>query len=319
MKTKKNFTPRSIAHLRPLLIAVVMAGVAILAVSTFAANGPRTPFDPRSTIRIAGEKHVSCRPVQRTQNCVPTGTGGVKTYWNSTIKYSVPTKKAGDYRLRITYRSVDGTPPPGYKFKLHIRGNADARQAELPASPELKTYDGVVKLKGGGSPLSIRWSNDIYTAGGHDTNLAIARLELVRVPDPPAPKKAKDNCGKLSGSPKQIIDSKVVPVAHEIGFKNYTVGSITAANHRHGATVSGSRSDHQGPPNRAWAADLSNSSHPTPEMDRLAADLAKCFGLKWNGSGIVNRYKDGYRIQMIYRSSVGGNHFNHVHIGIRRV
>lgn len=127
------------------------------------------------------------------------------------------------------------------------------------------------------------------------------------------------SCGdQLSGTPKEIIDKQVIPLAHEIDFKHVTPSSVDAANARHGTTVTGGRSDHQGPPDVAWAADISNGQSPTPEMDKLADKLADCYGMRWSGSGVVSSNKNGYRIQMLYRTNVGGNHFNHVHIGIRK-
>jgi hypothetical protein len=118
-------------------------------------------------------------------------------------------------------------------------------------------------------------------------------------------------------SPKSIIDSVVIPMAQANGI-DVSPESVAAANGRHGPTITGSRSDHQGPPAEAWAADMSNGSSPTPEMDKLAAQLARRFNLKWSGSGAVSGNINGFRVQLIYRSMVGGNHYNHVHFGIRK-
>lgn len=49
------------------------------------------------------------------------------------------------------------------------------------------------------------------------------------------------------------------------------------------------------------AADFSNGTHPTPQMDALAAWAYKLVGKAF--------------YQVLYRTLVGGNHFNHVHIG----
>lgn len=125
----------------------------------------------------------------------------------------------------------------------------------------------------------------------------------------------------VAGSPKHIIDTQVIPLAAKNKMKTgNTVAANDAANagRRGGRTTSGGQSDHGGPPNERWAVDTSNGSSPTPEMDQLARDLAKAFGLKWNGSGMANETKGGMRIQMIYRSMIGGNHFNHVHFGVRK-
>ncbi len=52
-------------------------------------------------------------------------------------------------------------------------------------------------------------------------------------------------------------------------------------------------------------------------MDRTASQIASLLGVPgWRG-GVLNRTMNGYRVQLIYRSNVGGNHFNHVHVGVR--
>lgn len=152
--------------------------------------------------------------------------------------------------------------------------------------------------------------------GGGGLSLAVAR------------KQSRDArellTGNLSGtSPKQIIDTEVIPLAAGRGMTTgNTVAGVEAANGRHGPTVTGGRSDHQGPPEKRWAADMSNSTDgkPTPQMDLLAKELAHKFDLKWNGSGAVSKTitlgGKKYRVQMIYRSYIGGNHMNHVHFGI---
>lgn len=62
-------------------------------------------------------------------------------------------------------------------------------------------------------------------------------------------------------------------------------------------TTSGNISQHAS----GMAVDFSNGSNPTPEMDRLAAWAYKLIGKAF--------------YQVLYRTMVGGNHFNHVHIG----
>ena len=121
--------------------------------------------------------------------------------------------------------------------------------------------------------------------------------------------------GTLGMNPKSIIDSVVIPIAQRDGIK-VDPASVAAANARHGATVTGGRSDHQGPPEEAWAADLPGT---TSQMDKLANDLAHYFGMEWDGSGVAEVTKNGVRYQMLYRTLVGGNHFTHVHFGARKV
>lgn len=123
--------------------------------------------------------------------------------------------------------------------------------------------------------------------------------------------------GPVSGTPKDIIDDVVLPIARASGVPA-TPGGVAIKNATHGPTVTGNQSDHQGPPRVAWAADLSNGSAPTPQMDKLAAALAKRFDIPWTGSGLVTATSGGYRYQLIYRTMQGGNHFNHVHFGVRK-
>lgn len=145
-------------------------------------------------------------------------------------------------------------------------------------------------------------------AGGHKTYAAETAIDV----------DAAGGLGAaLTGSPKSIIDGVVLPIARSHGIHR-TAAENDAANHRHGPTISGSRSDHQGPPEKAWAADMSNGHAPTPEMDALARDLADKFDIPWKGSGLAEKHADGYRYQVIYRTTIGGNHFDHVHFGVRR-
>jgi len=76
-------------------------------------------------------------------------------------------------------------------------------------------------------------------------------------------------------------------------------------------------SDHHTSQKRSDAADMSNGSSPTPQMDRTAAQIAALLGVpNWRG-GVLERTQNGYRVQLLYRTKVGGDHFNHVHVGVR--
>jgi hypothetical protein len=82
-------------------------------------------------------------------------------------------------------------------------------------------------------------------------------------------------------------------------------------------TASGGVSDHWVGSKNAYAFDLSGT---VERMDRAAHALMSALGEPWDGrSAIVkNFYVGGYRIQVLYRTNVGGNHFNHIHIGVRK-
>lgn len=124
--------------------------------------------------------------------------------------------------------------------------------------------------------------------------------------------------GRTNGlTPGQIVN-RIALESQGLGFPHMTLEHVREANAAHGPTVHGTRSDHQGPPSYAWAADISNGSSPTREMDEMARLIAKWFGGSWSGEGITDWWSGGYRFQMLYRTDTGGNHWNHVHIGVRR-
>lgn len=116
--------------------------------------------------------------------------------------------------------------------------------------------------------------------------------------------------GSLEGTPEDIVN-QVVDYAHGHGFPSVTRESVRAANAVHGPTTSGGRSDHQGPPSTAWAADISNGE-TTPEEDALADAIAEAFEIPWDGSGLVTHVVGGYELQLIYRAA---DHYDHVHFG----
>lgn len=126
--------------------------------------------------------------------------------------------------------------------------------------------------------------------------------------------------GELAGTAEDVVN-EVVFYAHEHGFE-VTPASVTAANAVHGPTVTGAVSDHQGPPNIAWAADISNGVS-TPEEAALAQAIADAFNIPWHGTRTTGELAEathkGYRMQLIHNTFVGGDHFNHVHFGVRIV
>jgi hypothetical protein len=126
-----------------------------------------------------------------------------------------------------------------------------------------------------------------------------------------------DSSGPIEGTPKHIIDTIVVPLAAKNGMvTGKTPEMVEQQNAGHSKmTSSNNLSDHAGPGGTRWAADMSNGQSPTKEMDALARDLAKRFDIPWSGSGAISATHNGIRYQMIYRSNVGGNHYNHVHFG----
>lgn len=120
-----------------------------------------------------------------------------------------------------------------------------------------------------------------------------------------------DQGGAVGGSPKDVIDFYVLPIARENGV-DITAKQVEAANAVHGPTAAGGRSDHQGPPESAWAADMPCRGE---KGDRLAAALASRFGFKGDGSGSYARVvADGYSYQLLWKVQ---GHYDHVHFGVQ--
>ncbi|MFP5317522.1 MAG: hypothetical protein ACLGI2_04425 [Acidimicrobiia bacterium] len=85
-----------------------------------------------------------------------------------------------------------------------------------------------------------------------------------------------------------------------------------------GRTWGASTSDHHRSQARSWACDLSvpGVQVPTPEAQKAAERIGSALGVPgWTG-GNLRTVVDGYRIQVLWK--VAG-HFDHVHIGVRKV
>jgi hypothetical protein len=99
--------------------------------------------------------------------------------------------------------------------------------------------------------------------------------------------------------------------AIEIGRANGL--TVTSTKRTSGSTGS----DHHISQTRSFACDLSNGSSPTPQMDATAREIAAKLGHPGFSSGVLNVTLGPVRAQLMWRTDVGGNHFNHVHFGVR--
>jgi hypothetical protein len=122
-----------------------------------------------------------------------------------------------------------------------------------------------------------------------------------------------DTPSAASDTPQGIIEQVVIPLAQKHGI-DVTVESVRAANARHSPlTLSGNRSDHSGPGEKRWAADMAGTK---AQMQALADELAAMFGIPWNGAGAKSATHGNKRYQLLYRTMIGGNHYGHVHFGV---
>jgi hypothetical protein len=80
------------------------------------------------------------------------------------------------------------------------------------------------------------------------------------------------------------------------------------------SVTSGLRPGDDGDHGWGGAVDLSNGSSPTPQMDAAWQWFANTLG---SGGAWTENYSGGAISQMLYRTMIGGNHFNHIHIALQ--
>lgn len=96
---------------------------------------------------------------------------------------------------------------------------------------------------------------------------------------------------------------------------------VTSAKRDRRLTKTGRTSDHWTGSTNAYAEDLSDGV-ATPQMDAAAQRIARALGSGWtpeDGALELTVVRNGYRIQVLYRTHLGGNHFTHIHLGAKRV
>jgi hypothetical protein len=128
--------------------------------------------------------------------------------------------------------------------------------------------------------------------------------------EPSSPSGALSPGGNYSGTTRPV--EALARIAHEYGLTT-TSGKRPTVN-----TASGNVSDHYEGNKVANARDLGGT---VPEMDRAAVALAKKLGIKGYKKGqrlekTITR--GGLRYQILYRTNTGGDHFDHIHVGVKR-
>ena len=96
---------------------------------------------------------------------------------------------------------------------------------------------------------------------------------------------------------------------------------VTSAKRTRQLTASGGTSDHWVGCAKCFANDLGTTP---PAGDALASRIASAIGgpgyADWGKTGgVLNVERCGIRFQLLWRTYVGGNHWNHIHIGARLV
>lgn len=96
--------------------------------------------------------------------------------------------------------------------------------------------------------------------------------------------------------------------------------TVVSAKRSTEATLSGGVSDHWVGATHSYAVDLDacDLSFPGGAADQAARDIAAAFDLPGH-TGVISAYRGRYRIQLLWQTYVGGNHYNHVHVGVRNI
>jgi hypothetical protein len=257
--------------------------------------------------------------------------------WICTDKYLFAQKPSFAMALeKPGAEAITGVSDIGFEIDLYGKDLVAEVRATVRVSRWAVLPGQVVTLADELGPASGKWLVHTYEREFTDSEAVVTLRKPVKTkPEPsagfnrrggtnrPDPDRVRKWRTLKNATPKDIIDKVVLPIARKNGI-NITAAQVAAANARHGPTVSGGRSDHQGPPSERWAADISNGSSPTKQMDALAKELAEEFGIPGGPyvfpAGASVNTESGFRFQLIYRVSGqqnGGNHQNHVHFGAR--
>lgn len=98
---------------------------------------------------------------------------------------------------------------------------------------------------------------------------------------------------------------------------------VTSAKRSRRNTLSGGVSDHWEGNRTGYAHDIGwGGSRPTAQSDKAASAIVAALGgpANWGKTGgVFNITRNGIRYQVLYRTNVGGDHYNHIHLGARRV
>jgi hypothetical protein len=80
-------------------------------------------------------------------------------------------------------------------------------------------------------------------------------------------------------------------------------------------TVDGNVSDH-------WAGNAADIPASGPSLTRLGRQALIAYGMspakaRTIRGGLFNLQYGGHRVQVIFNTNEGGDHFNHLHVGVR--
>lgn len=183
-----------------------------------------------------------------------------------------------------------------------------------------QAFEGLGKISQGWSPQSQL--SDLVDAAGQATvspspvaSAAPTPVDVYTPAAPHQPARAATHAVKPGGGwggSEGVVN----------GLRSLAAGlTVTSAKRDRRLTSSGNTSDHFTGQKHSFAEDLSNG-RATPQMDAAAQRIARALGVNWSpqdGPLEIAKVVNGYRIQVLYRTHTGGDHFTHIHVGARRV
>jgi hypothetical protein len=121
-----------------------------------------------------------------------------------------------------------------------------------------------------------------------------------------------DTSGAWGGS------QKFAELAARIGKRHGC--TVVSAKRSTQTTTSGNNSDHWTGSKHSYAVDLDacDLHFPGGAADQTARDIQAAFDLPGH-TGVITTIRGRYRIQLLWQTYVGGDHYNHVHVGIRNL
>jgi hypothetical protein len=120
--------------------------------------------------------------------------------------------------------------------------------------------------------------------------------------------------GQGKAGPPEYGGTRQVAEALLAGLQGLTHGSTKRSTQ---STSSGGVSDHWTGCQECYAIDAFGS---TSHMDAGARQVISRLGGHYKSGELVHTVeRNGFRIQVLYRTMVGGDHFTHIHVGVRKV
>ena len=234
-------------------------------------------------------------------------------------------RPAAQYRGRYQERSADADKLMGrVKPTGKLRPSSKSTTTRTKQDVEGALLDSLMSRKGGKGSLLKATATRLDT-GAYDTQVketkTVEAPEIAREQDhddTPAPE-AKG--GKVTFAPgadrpgvatKDIVKDFLADVARLAGTVNVGTGTQHSR-----MTSSGNVSDH-------WTGNGADIPARGAKGDRIAYAAFRAAGVDekkarlWaSNGGLYNINHRGRRIQIIWKTNVGGNHHDHVHVGIK--